>query len=200
MFNHKPRPTLTCLSEPIVYRNLFSLTLAVGGAHSTQAADPPRIVRENIEWLDVWVPSNNVRDQPRVLLIGDSITRGYSKTVEDLLNGKAIVARLTTSKSLGDAGLLDEVRLVLGQAKFDVVHFNNGMHGWGYTEDEYAKALPDLVAVIRKGAHAATLACATTTPARVAGKVDQIDPTAERGKARNQAGTTGRKSDRVPIQ
>ena len=121
-------------------------------APAAPAADPPRVVRETIEWLDVWVPGNNVTDRPRVLLVGDSITRDYYKAVEDRLQGKAVVCRLATSKSLGDPALLDEVRLVLGQATFDVVHFNNGMHGWGYTEDEYAKAVPDLVAAIRKAA------------------------------------------------
>ena len=156
-------------------------------ASASPAADPPRVVRENIEWLDVWVPGNGVKDQPRVLLIGDSITRGYYKTVEDKLKGKAVVCRLATSKSLGDPGLLDEVKLALGQAKFDVVHFNNGMHGWGYTEDEYAKAIPDLVATIRKGAPGARLVWASTTPVRVNGKVDQLDPKTDRVKARNTA-------------
>jgi hypothetical protein len=151
---------------------LVTLVAILFAAPSAPAADPPRVVRENIEWLDVWVPGNGVKDQPRVLLIGDSITRAYFKTVEDNLKGKAIVCRLATSKSLGDPGLLDEVKLVLGQVTFDVVHFNNGMHGWGYTEDEYAKAVPDLVAVIRKGAPAAKLVWASTTPVRVSGKVD----------------------------
>ena len=156
-------------------------------ASAAPAADPPRVVRENIEWLDVWVPGNGVKDQPRVLLIGDSIARGYYKAVEDKLKGKAVVCRLATSKSLGDPGLLDEVKLVLGQAKFDVVHFNNGMHGWGYTEGEYAKAIPDLVAAIRKGAPGAKLVWASTTPVRVAQKVDQLDPKTDRVKACNKA-------------
>ena len=108
---------------------LLTLAAIVFTAPSAPAADPPRVVRENIEWLDVWVPGNGVKDRPRVLLIGDSITRAYYKTVEDTLKGKAIVCRLATSKSLGDPGLLDEVKLVLGQATFDVVHFNNRMHG-----------------------------------------------------------------------
>jgi len=164
---------------------------------STPAADPPRIVRENIEWLDVWVPGNNVKDQRRVLLIGDSITRGYYKTVEDKLNGKAVVSRLTTSKSLGDPALLDEVKLVLGQAKFDVVHFNNGMHGWGYTEEEYAKALPDLVATIHKGAPGSQLIWATTTPVRVSGKVDQFDPKTDRVKARNKSAVDVMKKEMI---
>jgi len=154
---------------------------------SAPTAEPPRIVRENIEWLDVWVPGNGVKDQPRVLLIGDSITRAYSKTVEDKLKGKAIVCRLATSKSLGDPGLLDEVKLVLGQAKFDVVHFNNGMHGWGYTEDEYAKAVPELLATIRNNAPNAKLVWASTTPVRVSGKIDLLDPKTDRVKVRNKA-------------
>ena len=163
------------------------------------AAEPPRIVRENIEWLDVWVPGNGVTNQPRVLLIGDSITRAYYKIVEDRLKGKAIVARLTTSKSLGDPGYLDEVRLVLGQTRFDVVHFNNGMHGWGYNEEEYASAIPKLLATIRQGAPGARLIAATTTPVRVAGKLDQLDHKTQRVKARNQAATKFMKQEKIPV-
>jgi lysophospholipase L1-like esterase len=163
------------------------------------AADPPRVVRENIEWLDVWIPGNNTSGRPRVLLIGDSITRGYYKTVEDQLAGKAVVSRLTTSKSLGDPGLLDEVRLVLGQAAFDVVHVNNGMHGWGYTEAEYAAALPELVATIRKGAPGAKVVWAHTTPVRVAGKLDQIDPKTDRVKGRNAAAAAVMARAGVPV-
>jgi lysophospholipase L1-like esterase len=165
----------------------------------TLAADPPRVVRETIEWLDVWVPGNNVKDQPRVLLIGDSITRGYYKTVEDALKGKAVVCRLATSKSLGDPGLLREVRLVLGQAKFDAVHFNNGMHGWGYTEDEYARAVPELVAAIRQGAPGAKFVWASTTPVRVAGKVGQVDPKTDRVKARNKAAAEVMVREKIPV-
>jgi lysophospholipase L1-like esterase len=179
------------------------LTLATAvvlllAAPTVPAAEPPRVVRENVERLDVWVPGNSVKDQPRVLLIGDSITRGYYKTVEDKLKGKAVVCRLTTSKSLGDPALLDEVKLVLGQARFDVVHFNNGMHGWGYTEDEYARAIPDLVAAIRKGAPGAKLVWASTTPVRVAGKVEQLDPKIDRVKARNKAAAEVMAKEKIP--
>ena len=164
----------------------FVVLLLVSLAIPVQAAEP-RVVRERIEWLDVWVPGNDVSNLPRVLLIGDSITRGYYKTVDEKLAGKAIVCRLATSKSLGDPGLLAEVNLVLSQAKFDVLHVNNGMHGWGYTEEEYAKALPELLATLRKGAPKARIVWATTTPVRVADKLDQSDAKTERVKARNRA-------------
>lgn len=153
---------------------------------SPVSAQEPRIVREAIEWLDVWIPGNNTKDTPKVLLIGDSITRGYYKTVEDSLKDSAIVCRLATSKSLGDPSLLDEVKLVLGQANFTVIHFNNGMHGWGYTESEYSKALPEMIALLKKHAPKAKIILATTTPVRNAQGAIVAEKT-DRVKARNQA-------------
>lgn len=178
-------------------RSHFAICLALL-ASSADAADPPRVVRENIEWLDVWVPGNNTKGLPRVLLVGDSITRGYYKTVEDQLKGKAIVCRLTTSKSVGDPGLLAEVKLVLGQYAFDVVHFNNGLHGWGYSEEEYAKALPELVRVIQADAPRAKLIWATTTPVREPDKLEKISAKTERVIARNQIATRLMANQKIP--
>jgi lysophospholipase L1-like esterase len=120
-----------------------------------------------------------------VLLIGDSITLAYYGQVETKLANQAYVSRLTTSKSLGDPALLDEVATVLKQYEFDVVHFNNGMHGWDYPEAEYARAFPKLLATIKKGAPKARLIWATTTPVRE-GKELGISPKTQRVKARNE--------------
>jgi len=111
---------------------------------------------------------------------------GYGPKVADALKGKASVARLTTSKSIGDPALLAEVALVLGQCRFDVVHFNNGLHGWGYSEEEYQGAFPELVATLRKHAPQAKLIWATTTPMRQAGKLDVIAEGTKRVQARNK--------------
>ncbi len=155
---------------------------ALLAAH-VKAADPPHVVREEIEWLNVWVPAGNSnKNLPRVLLIGDSITQGYYQEVADRLKGKAVVARLTTSKSAGDPGLLAEVSLVLSLNRFDVIQFNNGLHGWEYTEEEYAKGLADLVDVIHKEAPAAKLVWAATTPLLAGDNQDQIALRAERAK------------------
>ena len=35
------------------------------------------IAREYIEWSDVWLTGANQTDKPHVLLLGNSITRGY---------------------------------------------------------------------------------------------------------------------------
>ena len=179
-------------------RRLLAVAVLVLLVLPAPATDPPRVVRENIEWLDVWVPGNEVKGRPRILLIGDSITRGYYGEVEKRLQEKALVARLTTSKSAGDPGLLAEVDLVLAQTKFDVVHFNNGLHGWGYSDDEYARALPDLLAAIRKGAPGAKLIWASTTPVREADKLDQLSSKTERVKARNEAAAALMAREKVP--
>ncbi len=158
----------------------------LAGLVSLGAPVAAQVVRESIEWLDVWIPNTNDRGLPRVLLIGDSITRGYGKQVETSLKYKAYVARLTTSKSLGDPALLDQVSLVLKEHSFDIIHFNNGMHGTGYTEDAYAAALPQVLAVIRREAPRARIIWCTTTDVRQRDNLERVLPKTERMIRRNQ--------------
>lgn len=166
-------------------RYCLALVAAIG-ANLVTAAEPPHIARETIEWCNIWIPDANETRLPRVLLIGDSITGGYGPKVEEALKGKVSVARLTTSKSIGDPALLTEVALVLGQCRFDVVHFNNGLHGSGYSEEEYTKHLPELLATIRREAPQARLIWATTTPVRQAGNLGAMAEQTKRVEARNK--------------
>src|SRR5437016_2989959 len=131
---------------------------------SIAAAAPPS--REAIEWCDIWISHANESKLPRVLLIGDSIARDYYPEVEKRLAGKAFVARLATSRFVADPVLLKEIDLVLDGTKFDVIHFNNGMHGWQHSEEAYRKAFPKLIKTIRAHAPKASLIWATTTPLR----------------------------------
>jgi hypothetical protein len=162
-------------------------------------AGAPPVVREDIEWFDAWLPNSNATGLPRVLLIGDSITKAYYGGVEARLKGKAFVGRFATSKSVGDPALLAEVALVLSEAKFDVVHFNNGMHGFGYSEDDYRRCFPDLVKTIRHGAPAAKLICATTTPARQGKDMGEFKPLTTRIRERNKIATAVAAQEHVPV-
>ena len=101
------------------------------------------------------------------MLIGDSITRAYYPAVEKRLAGKAYVGRLSSSAFISDPALLDQIKMVLSQYKFDVIHFNNGMHGWQHTEKEYEQAFPEYLQVIKKYAPNAKLIWANTTPLKV---------------------------------
>jgi len=146
---------------------LLPLSLAFGIVNSlTAEANEAPPAREAIEWCDIWISHANETNLPRVLLIGDSIVRDYYPEVEKRLAGKAFVARLATSRFVTDPVLLKEIELVLNQEKFDVVLFNNGMHGWQHSEEEYRKAFPKLIKTIRANAPKARLIWATTTPLR----------------------------------
>lgn len=155
---------------------LLALLLALAADTSTT------VHREKIEWCDAWMPNMNDHDLPRVVLIGDSITRGYYQAVEQNLKGKAYVARITTSKAIGDPALLAELATFLGQVRFDAVHFNIGMHGWAYSEADYRRYFPELIATLRRHAPNARLIWASTTPVR---KDRENGATNQRIQARN---------------
>jgi lysophospholipase L1-like esterase len=128
----------------------------------------------------------------------DHVGDGYGPQVEADLKGKAYVGRMATSKSLGDPALLDEVALVLQEQAFDVIHFNNGMHGAGYSEEEYAAALPALLATLRRYAPNAKLIWASTTDVRQRNHLETADPKTDRIVQRNRAAAAIVQKENIP--
>jgi len=149
-------------------------------------AAAPKLIRERIEWCDIWITNAEREDLPRVLMIGDSITRGYFGGVEKALAGKANCARLTTSRCICDPVFFDELTMVLRQYPFTVIHFNNGLHGWGYTEDQYRQAFPKLLAAMEKYNPNAKLIWTTTTPVRQRSALEKLDERTDRVRQRNK--------------
>jgi hypothetical protein len=127
-----------------------------------------RMVTEKIEWTYSDQPAAPNPALPNVLLIGDSITRAYYPAVATNLNGKANVYYFATSASIGDERLPHQLAeyYQMIHLSFDVVQFNNGMHGWSYTEDEYRTYFGEALAAVRAGAPRAKLVWASTTPVR----------------------------------
>jgi len=186
-----------CRPGALTRRNLCLCALALALASLALSAEPqPK--REGIEWCDVWITHGTEYELPRVLLIGDSITRAYYKEVEQKLEGTAYVGRLATSKCLADPVLFDEISAVLKQYKFDLIHFNNGMHGWAYTEDEYARAFPQFLKTIKQGAPGAKLIWASTTPVREKKEL-VVAPKTERVKERNRIAAEIMAKEKIPV-
>ncbi|MBI1178398.1 SGNH/GDSL hydrolase family protein [bacterium] len=77
-------------------------------------------------------PNNSL---PKVLVIGDSISIGYQKPLERILAGKAQVIHNRGNAQHTGYGVahLDEW---LGDTKWDVIHFNFGLHDLKYVDDE----------------------------------------------------------------
>lgn len=140
---------------------------------------------EEIEWTWEVRPTSIDPTLPNVLIVGDSISRNYYPDVAQALKGNANVYLFTASTSLGDPRLntqLNEFAAMEG-ISFQVIHFNNGMHGWKYSEAEYAKAIPSYLKTIQSIAPKARLIWATTTPVR---NDDPNGPTNMRIELRNQ--------------
>lgn len=176
-------------------RMLAALIPILAIAQLVSAEEP---IRERIEWADIWVTDANKNDLPRVLLIGDSITKGYFGEVEKRLAGKACCARLTTSKCVSDPFFPAEVQLLLKQYKFAAIHVNNGLHGWGYTEEQYRDGLLRLMNTFQKHAGDAKIIWATTTPVRERDNLQQISERTERVIARNQIAAEIMKEHDIP--
>ena len=116
---------------------------------------------------------------PRVLLIGDSITMGYTAPLRELLAGKANVQH--PAENCGPSRrILEHLDLYLGKKHWDVIQLNCGIHDLTYLNeakkvtgpkaggkpqvplDEYRTNLEAIVARLKKTG--ATLIWCTTTP------------------------------------
>uniref|UniRef100_A0A372ISL2 SGNH/GDSL hydrolase family protein n=1 Tax=Paracidobacterium acidisoli TaxID=2303751 RepID=A0A372ISL2_9BACT len=157
-----------------------------------------RMVAEKIEWTWEVTPDHPQADLPSVLLVGDSITRNYYPAVAEDLAGKANVYLFSSSISIGDPRLVAELKqfFVMEHTRFRVIHFNNGMHGWGFSEAEYKAGFPALVRELRRAQPAAKLIWANTTPVR---KDNPDGATNARVTARNEIADAIVKQDRIPL-
>ncbi len=72
---------------------------------------------------------------PNVLLIGDSISIGYTVEVRELLAGHANVWRPPTNCGPTTRGL-ESLEEWLGDRKWDVIHFNFGLHDLKYMGEQ----------------------------------------------------------------
>lgn len=114
-------------------------------------------------------PIEDVPGLPRVLLIGDSISIGYTLQVRQKLKGKANVHRIPVNGGATEVGLANMAKW-LGEGKWDVIHFNFGLHDAKYmsestqraTREVYIEHLRRLIAQMK--ATGAKLIFATTTP------------------------------------
>ena len=98
---------------------------------------------------------------PRVLLIGDSVSRGYTQAVRQALAGRANVHRAPANCGPTATGL-KQIEVWLGDGKWDVIHFNFGIHDRNTPLADYSARLEQLVQRMQQTG--ARLVWATTTP------------------------------------
>jgi acyl-CoA thioesterase-1 len=79
---------------------------------------------------------------PRVLLIGDSISIGYTIPVREALKGEANVHRIPVNGGPTTNGLTN-IDKWLGEKKWDVIHFNWGLHDLKFVDDKGQLVTPE---------------------------------------------------------
>ena len=116
---------------------LVALALLASGfsvsAQTTAAPESksPLVVKKKKPPHPSYADVEDVKGLPRVLLIGDSISMGYTLEVRRALEGRANVHRPKANCGPTDSGLkyLDQW---LDEGKWDVIHFNWGLHDLKY--------------------------------------------------------------------
>ena len=161
--------TLPCLVALFVAASLTSFAAEKTNAPPKKAVDP------------AFAKVTDQAGLPRVLIIGDSISIGYTAPVRDLLKGKANVHRIPENGGPTTRGL-EKLSAWVGTAKWDVIHFNWGLHDLKYVGEkgdliqnvtdpgshpqvmlpDYEKNLTELVTRLR--ATGAKLIWCSTTP------------------------------------
>jgi hypothetical protein len=165
------RRLLVSIGNALRYRSLgrsFVLLFVTIGAIPLYAQKPVSFPEE-IEWTWEVRPTHPDPQLPNVLLLGDSISRAYFPQVTKDLTGVANVYLMASSTSVGDPRLPHQIAefAALENVHFRVVHFNNGMHGWGYNEGQYKAAFPSFLRAVRSLAgEDGALIWASTTPVR----------------------------------
>ena len=151
---------------------LFLGILTFANAQQPDAKKPERPARKPDSSLA------KITDEPglpRVLIIGDSISMGYTLPVRELLRGKANLHRIAMNGGSTKDGIAKLDGWLAG-GKWDVIHFNWGLHDLKHWKDgkldpagpqvstleEYEKNLRELVKKMK--ATGAKVIWASTTP------------------------------------
>ena len=148
-------------------------------AAAEQNLEPARAAAKAAKALNpAFAQVRDVPGLPRVLLIGDSISMGYTLAVREKMKGRANVHR--PPENCGDTARgLARIDAWLGGDHWDVIHFNFGLHDLKYLDEKggyvppekgrqvappevYQTRLRDLTLRLKKTG--AKLVFATTTP------------------------------------
>ena len=142
---------------------------------------------ETYEWDNVWWEHADDDSKPRALMIGDSISCGYRRQVNSILAGRAYVDGFGTSKAVDNPYLIPAVEMFIQQMqRCDIILFNNGLHGWHLSDQEYAEAYRTAVIELKEKYPAVSFGLILTTPVRIPGQ-SQFDDRNEGVLRRNAA-------------
>lgn len=129
---------------------------------------------------------------PRMLIIGDSISRGYTLPLRDELAGKVNTHRAPQNCSSTVVGV-DKLDIWLGDEEWDLITFNFGIHDRRASSEDYERRLRQIVERLK--ATNAKLLWVTTTPI-LEGEPEYVEGAIER---LNTVAETIMKEQAIPV-
>lgn len=118
-------------------------------------------MKECFEWISSWCDHTEKADMPRILLIGDSITRGYQGFVREFLHDICYVDYIATSYAIDTSFYFDLIRAFVADSDYAAVHLNHGLHGAHMSRKVYEERLRELLCDIRRAGARPILATTT---------------------------------------
>lgn len=142
---------------------------------------------ETYEWDDIWWEHAPDKEKTRMLVIGDSISCGYRRLVTAEMGERIYVDGLATSKALDNPAFKSLVDYVASQHdNVKIVQFNNGLHGWHLSDEEYAINYERMLDAISEYYKDAKIIIALTTPVRSKDDLNKFGERNERVLKRNK--------------
>ncbi|MBQ2236715.1 MAG: SGNH/GDSL hydrolase family protein [Clostridia bacterium] len=101
---------------------------------------------ETYEWDNTWWEKTAENDKRRVLYIGDSISCGTRRFCNQNANGEILFDGFGTSKAIDNPYFKESLLLfVKQQSHREAILFNNGLHGFHLSGEEYGRYYEDFV-------------------------------------------------------
>ena len=131
-------------------------------------------IRENIEWTNMrW---NDAPDncKARILLIGDSIVVGHERLLHDIVKDEYCIDSFATAKCVSDIDYMKELNYMLSSNDYELVIFNNGLHGFDVSDEDYEANLEEVLTDLNK--RVKKMAWRTSTPMRDKEDLNKFNP------------------------
>ena len=146
---------------------------------------------ETYEWDDIWWDHAPDAEGRRILIIGDSISRGYRRALGKLEGREFFVDGIATSKAADNESFYTLLDYYASTGlRYDAVLINNGLHGWHLEDsEEYKDHYEKLASYVKEKFAPEKFFIVLTTPVRKSEQTEIFDERNERVKVRNLAAT-----------
>ena len=145
------------------------------GRFTYEDVKPENQKLETYEWDNIWWEHAPDTEKKRVLIVGDSMTCGYRDVVNKVFDGEMFADGYGSSKAVDNPFLIPALDLMIAQSNCSMILFNNGLHGFHLSVEEYKKYYLKIIDHFREAYPDKKIVIILTTPTREKDNLENID-------------------------